>query len=127
MFLTFFAIFCACLVIGYLTKDGRWWSESWSVACVISGIILCVYSFMLVIHRVEMYAFIERFEQVETDLDNIRTDTMLVGEGDNFERAGIAEIIVEWNTALKSAKYWNDGFWLDWHYPDEIDDLEYLR
>lgn len=113
--------FFICYLIDTKTAYDHFLSELFSavvglVACIM--LILC--GFQCIISKanadLEYQNTLQQYEVIEYQLKDNKSDIKL-----------LTKDITEYNNKVREYKKWKNNFWLNWFYPADIDELEYIE
>lgn len=113
--------FFICYLIDTKTAYDHFLSELFSavvglVACIM--LILC--GFQCIISKanadLEYQNTLQQYEVIEHQLKDNKSDIKL-----------LTKDITEYNNKIREYKKWKNNFWLNWFYPADIDELEYIE
>lgn len=90
-----------------------------------AAICLTLFGGLCIIHKVnadlEYQNALQQHDAIVYRLEQTKNDKNLLING------GIYDDIVKYNNKIREYKKWKHNFWLNWFYPADIDELEYIE
>ena len=113
--------FFICYLIDTKTAYDHFLSELFcTVVGLVACIILIICGFQCIISKanadLEYQNTLQQYEVIEYQLKNNKSDIKL-----------LTKDITEYNNKVREYKKWKNNFWLNWFYPADIDELEYIE
>ena len=113
--------FFICYLIDTKTAYDHFLSE---LSCAVVGLVACIMlilcGFQCIISKanadLEYQNTLQQYEVIEYQLKDNKSDIKL-----------LTKDITEYNNKIREYKKWKNNFWLNWFYPADIDELEYIE
>lgn len=113
--------FLICYLLDAKTRNDHFISE---LICLCTGVIASVgilgCGLQCIVSKanadIEYQNTLRQYEVIEYHLKENKNDTNL-----------LISDIVEYNNKIREYKKWKHNFWLNWFYPADIDELEYIE
>lgn len=85
-------------------------------ACIVLIICSILCAVLKINADLEYQNTLQQYEVIEYQLKDNKSDIKL-----------LTKDIVEYNNKIREYKKWKHNFWLNWFYPADIDELEYIE